>query len=155
MVVEDRTIENKILFAGDLFYDYDFIPDDIETLVNWIQKNELITILNLESPIGKGNGTVTEKRGSNLASNPLVVEVLKRLNVAGACLANNHMMDYGETALANTIFALDANRIAHTGAGQNIEDALKPMSICVNNKTISILNFGWDVEETIYAGECS
>lgn len=150
--MEDKNIEDEILFVGDLFYDFDFIPDDIETLADWIQKNNLITVLNLESPIGKGKGAATKKRGPNLASSSMVVEVLKKLNVAGVCLANNHMMDYGKKALADTIFLLDENGIAHTGAGQNLDEALNPISICVNNKTISILNFGWDVEETIYAG---
>lgn len=110
-------MNKKILFLGDLFYDFNFIPDDIERLAKWIQENNLITILNLESPIGKGDGTAIKKRGPNLASNLLVVDVLKKLNVVGVCLANNHMMDYGEKALKDTISALDVSGIAHTGAG--------------------------------------
>lgn len=151
MTVMKSRNETRILFAGDLFYDFGFIPDDIETLADWIQKNNLTTVLNLESPIGKGMGAATKKRGPNLASSPMVVEVLKKLNVAGVCLANNHMMDYGEAALSNTIYLLETSGIAHTGAGQTIDEALTPMFISANNKRASILNFGWDVEETVYA----
>lgn len=143
----------KILFCGDLFYDYDFISEDIEEISDWIENSNAITILNLESPIGKGNGQVIKKRGPNLASNEKVVDVLKKLNVVGVCLANNHMMDYGSEALLDTIDTLCDNRIMHVGAGANLRNAFKPMVLNVCGKKIAVLNYGWDIEETVYAGE--
>lgn len=143
---------NKILFLGDLYDDFDFIPDDIETVSDWAKENETITILNLESPIGPGIGKAVKKRGPNLVSSATVIDVRKRLHVVGVCLANNHMMDYGAEALENTISLLDYSNIRHTGAGMNVDEALKPMVVAHGDQTISVLNFGWDVEKTIYAG---
>lgn len=143
----------KILFCGDLFYDYDFISEDIESISDWIASNNVATILNLESPIGKGKGKAIKKRGPNLSSNKKVIDVLKKLNVIGVCLANNHMMDYGSEALLDTIDILRDNGISHVGAGVNLRNALKPMVLNVCGKSIAVLNFGWDIEETVYAGE--
>lgn len=143
----------KILWLGDFFYDYNYISDDIKEIGKWIKKNNYKTILNLEGTIDCENYNKIEKRGPNLSSNIMAIEVLKELNVIGVTLANNHMMDYGKEGLMHTIDLLDQNKILHTGAGKNIEEALKPMIIEDNRKKIAIYSFGWDIEETIYAND--
>lgn len=84
----------KLLFLGDLFYDYDFISEDIENLSNWIKQNDFQTVINLEGVV-PGDAKPVKKRGPNLASNGIVIEVLRKLNTVGVCLANNHAMDFG------------------------------------------------------------
>jgi poly-gamma-glutamate synthesis protein (capsule biosynthesis protein) len=48
---------------------------------------------------------------------PRAVRALSAVRVALAGLANNHALDFGEGALADTLEALDAAGIAHAGAG--------------------------------------
>ena len=127
----------KLLWLGDFYYDYDYVSNDIEKLSKWIHDNNYKTILNLEGSLDSSIYTKIDKRGPNLSSNIISIEVLKKLNVIGVSLANNHMMDFGEEGLSNTIKLLDENNILHTGAGKNVEEALKPMIITEAGKQIS------------------
>jgi poly-gamma-glutamate synthesis protein (capsule biosynthesis protein) len=43
-----------------------------------------------------------------------------------AALANNHAMDYGWEGLEQTMSLLDGQKIAHTGGGANLRDAMRP-----------------------------
>jgi poly-gamma-glutamate synthesis protein (capsule biosynthesis protein) len=51
----------------------------------------------------------------------LTVDMLKRLNVAGVGLANNHAQDLGPSGYTETIAALDAAGIPHFGQGEALE----------------------------------
>lgn len=141
---------SKLLFLGDFFYDYSSTLTDIEEIAEWIRENEYKVILNLEGPI-TNNGSNIKKRGPNLKQSSITINILEKLNVVGVCLANNHMMDYGEEGLIETIKILDDNNIPHTGAGVNLKSALKPIEINLENQKVIIQNFGWDIEETVYA----
>lgn len=144
-------METKLLFLGDLYYDYEYLATDIKCLSEWVAKNKFYTILNLEGCIDCGVGKSIIKRGPNLKSNIKIVEVLKSLNVIGVCLANNHIMDYGKEALESTCSILDSKKILYTGAGKNLNNALLPMDLNPIFENTVVLNFGWDVEETVYA----
>lgn len=144
----------KILFLGDFFFDYESMPEDLESIAKYIEENDYYVVLNLESPLSN-DGPQIKKRGPHLASTVYALEVLKRLRVIAVCLANNHMMDYGAGALYKTIELLDEAGILHVGAGSNLEDAIKAKKLQLCGKDIIIQNFGWDVEETIYATENS
>lgn len=145
----------KLLWLGDFYYDYDYISDDINELSDWICKNNYKTVLNLEGPIDSSKFNRIMKRGPNLSSTITAIEVLKKLNVIGVTMANNHMMDFGKEGLNHTIKLLNDNGILHTGAGNNIAEALKPMVINDNNESMAIYSFGWDVEETVNATQFS
>ncbi|ELY83163.1 CapA family protein [Natrinema altunense] len=54
------------------------------------------------------------------------IPALERAGVDICALANNHVLDYEEVALRDTIDALDDAGIAHTGAGATIDEALAP-----------------------------
>lgn len=62
-------------------------------------------------------------------------------------------MDYGEQALKDTIEILDENNILHTGAGETLAEAVKPLILQLDNQKVIVQNFGWDIEETVYATE--
>ena len=65
----------KILFLGDFFYDYDNIQKDIDNISNYIRKNNLITILNLEGTICS-NTSKSQKKGVLLNMSNKYIEVL-------------------------------------------------------------------------------
>jgi poly-gamma-glutamate synthesis protein (capsule biosynthesis protein) len=54
------------------------------------------------------------------------VPALDGVGVRWASLANNHLLDYGETALRDTLDHLDAAGIARSGAGPDRESARAP-----------------------------
>ena len=141
-----------ILFLGDFLYDYDKLETDMKKISDWIKKNNYRVILNLEGPITSDFSQKIKKRGPNLYQHKKVIDILKELQVVGVCLANNHMMDYGNNGLVETIEILDKNNILHTGAGRNIYEASIPMVIIDGQYTYEIYNFGWNLEETVYAG---
>lgn len=138
----------KILFLGDFFFDYDHIPDDIYRIGEFIQKNDLNVVLNLESSLDNSDNPI-QKRGPNLCSSILTLDVLKHLNVIAVCLANNHTMDFGKTGLQNTMRMLREAGIPYLGAGMNIREASAPLFI--DNNKVALQNFAWDIEEAVYA----
>ncbi|SEW15917.1 CapA family protein [Natrinema salifodinae] len=54
------------------------------------------------------------------------VPALERAGVDVCALANNHVLDYEEVALRDTLMSLDEADIARTGAGETIDEALDP-----------------------------
>lgn len=138
----------KILFLGDFLYDYSYIREDIYELSKYIKTNKLITILNLEGPLKSGKKL---KKPINLFSDNKMIEVLKLLNVKAVNLANNHIMDFCEEGLNNTIKTLDKAGIGYFGAGINLKEASRPYTINMNNKKISLYGFGWNMEESVNA----
>lgn len=140
----------KILFLGDLYYDYDFMTEDIKNIIEYIKFKNYKVVLNLESTI-ENIGKPIKKRGPNLKSSDCLIDILKEMNCIAVCMANNHTMDFGEESLKATIIKLNENGIACVGAGINLNEACKPILISDAKRDIFIQNFGWDIEETIYA----
>ncbi len=140
-----------ILILGDLYYNYSEVREDVRALGGYFADRKYHVIPNLEGGVGNPADKKIFKRGSCLKQNGCIAEVLKTLGVKGVTLANNHMMDFGAEGLAATLKMLDDNEIAHTGAGSNMPEALKPMEISGGGRTTAVFNFGWDAEETVYA----
>jgi poly-gamma-glutamate synthesis protein (capsule biosynthesis protein) len=57
------------------------------------------------------------------------VPALEAAGVEWASLANNHLLDYGETALLDTVDHLDAAGIARSGAGETVAAAREPSAV--------------------------
>ena len=140
----------KILFLGDFFYDYEDIKEDIEDIAKYINSNNYQVILNLEGALVKNDNAI-KKRGPNLSHSKITLELLKKMNVIGVTISNNHMYDYGKQGLEETIKMLKDNKIKYCGAGMNIKEATEPMQFIIDKKKIKIYNFGWNIEETYYA----
>lgn len=125
----------KILFTGDL------CPlNRTEKLIKEGKSNEIISsilpvledkdimISNLEAPITTADTTI-KKSGPNLKLDPSCLEFLNTAQIDVACLANNHIGDYGTEPVKETIDILNRHNINSVGAGANIEDAWKPLLI--------------------------
>ena len=84
-----------------------------------------ITVVNLENPLTT-RGVPSEKM-FNFRARPDYVQVLKDGGVDIVNLANNHIYDYQEQGLFDTIEHLDAANILYIGAGKNLELARKPV----------------------------
>lgn len=75
------------------------------------------------------------------AADPSAAEVLRLGRVCFAGLANNHAGDYGADGLRETVAALDAVGIAHTGAGANIAAASVPARFELGGTRFAVVAF--------------
>lgn len=143
---------SSIIFVGDISSRYHF-EDLMINNPSEIYDPELLSILksadyricNLETVFCKG-GKKNLKSGPNLQSKPDVINGLIFADFNLACLANNHVLDFGEDALKNTINSLNENGISHTGA-DIFDEKLKPFIFNINDIKIGILNCA-DAEES-------
>ena len=67
------------------------------------------------------------------------VEILKQLGVDAACLANNHVYDYGRDAFFDTLSTLDGAGIKRFGAGENAKEAQQPLYYVINGIKVAII----------------
>jgi poly-gamma-glutamate capsule biosynthesis protein CapA/YwtB (metallophosphatase superfamily) len=70
---------------------------------------------------------------------PEAVQALKAGHIQAVGLANN--VAYGPTDIMKTLAVLDSNRIAHTGAGEDIEAAHKPAIVQCKGVGIGFLQY--------------
>tara|TARA_B110000240_G_C13512601_1_gene460693 strand:+ start:30 stop:1163 length:1134 start_codon:yes stop_codon:yes gene_type:complete len=133
----------KIKFTGDFFIDEKVNnPKDLINDITPFFEDSDFNIVNLESPVSKNNKqNKILKTGPNLNGNPKTFEILKELKINLVTLANNHIMDYGEIGLLDTLKGLKKYKISNVGIGKNIKDAVKPFTIEKKDVKIAILNF--------------
>ncbi len=96
-------------------------------------------VANLEMPLSTRGYKV--RKYSNLRSHPDVIRGVTGMGIHAVSLANNHMMDYGPDALADTIDTVTAAGLAHSGAGLDLDSALRPAILTVGDRTIGMLSF--------------
>ncbi|MBD5260576.1 MAG: CapA family protein [Bacteroides sp.] len=125
----------KILFWGDImpggilpYTNTDPLSPNIK---NCIGEADLV-IGTLECAIGDGlpYDPVKMKGRANIIYAPVCSsDLLTRMRFNIMSLANNHIFDLGMDGLRSTIDVLNRHQISHTGAGENIEEALRPVII--------------------------
>jgi|WetSurMetagenome_2_1015567.scaffolds.fasta_scaffold00889_9 poly-gamma-glutamate capsule biosynthesis protein CapA/YwtB (metallophosphatase superfamily) len=136
----------KISFVGDICLDQSaqqLITSKKESLLfgdtREIFSQSDLLVGNLESPITLFEDPI-RKFGPNLKANPLVIDALKNVGFDILCLANNHILDYGEVGLLDTISSCNKHGISTLGAGVNLENARKPLIKTINDKKIGFIN---------------
>lgn len=72
-------------------------------------------------------------------ANPRRIDVILELGTDILSLANNHVYDYGEEALLDTIDTVEQAQIPYAGAGKNLEEAMKPVYFIANGRKIAIV----------------
>lgn len=98
-----------------------------------------IAVANLECTISSGGQPAA--KGFTFRAPPLAVDSLVAGGLDVVSLANNHSLDYGESALAETVAVLDARGIAHAGAGANDAAAHAPAVVERNGLRIAFLAY--------------
>ena len=92
-------------------------------------------VFNLETPL-TDDDTPIDKWGPALRADCTTIAGIKKLGVDLFTLANNHIMDQGETGLASTVDLLKKNEISYLGAGENLEQARRPFMKNIKGKRI-------------------
>lgn len=136
----------KVLIAGD------YVPR--ERVASMMQKGDFsyfddvkiqtkqadLSILNLEAPIVIKDAKPIVKCGPNLKTSKEVIDSLKYAGFNMVTLANNHIMDYGDVGLSDTMNSLKAAGIKYVGVGNNLEDAKTIVYFEKDGKRLAIIN---------------
>ncbi len=139
----------KILIAGDFCPQLrvaNFIEknDDSTVIFNEIQsivKNADYSIVNLECPVVLGEeARPIKKIGPHLRCDEKTIKLIKSLGFEMITLANNHIYDYGEIGIKDTLEVCKNYGITTVGAGVNLEQAKKNVSHEIKGKCFSFIN---------------
>jgi len=99
-----------------------------------------INLANLESPIAHGGREYTAKR-FRFRAEPEVAAAVRKAGFNLVTLANNHSMDFGAGALAETMANLEAAGVAWIGAGKDLAEARRAAIFTVKGKKIAFLGY--------------
>ena len=125
----------KIVLEGDSAR-IDGIFEEIRPLVS---KSDYV-VVNLECPLTGGISPIA-KTGPNLKADPKTVLLLENLGVDLVALANNHVYDYGQAGLKDTLNVCSAHGIATVGAGETLSEARNTFVASIKGKRVAFVNF--------------
>lgn len=102
-------------------------------------------------------GAPTEGKQYTFRAKPENVKCLYDMGVDIVSVANNHVYDYGEISLLDTLTTLEEAAMPYVGAGRNIEEAVKPVYFVANDMKIAYISATQieqgDYPDTVGAGE--
>ncbi|MFZ5634306.1 MAG: CapA family protein [Bacillota bacterium] len=99
-----------------------------------------LAVANLECSISNRGDPEKDKQFTFRAS-PRVLKGIVNAGVDVLTLANNHVLDFGQAAMLDTINFIRENKIAFTGAGLNESEAATPVMLHKNGKKVAVLAF--------------
>jgi poly-gamma-glutamate synthesis protein (capsule biosynthesis protein) len=112
-----------------------FIDNRLKTLI----QDSDISICNFEAPIECDNMKPIKKAGPHIYQSRESVQYLKNMGFNFVSLANNHIYDYGQEALEETMQELKKFEIDFVGAGVDFKSAYQPKIIDKNGIKIGLL----------------
>lgn len=101
-------------------------------------KSSDIMVANNEFSITNSNNKINKLY--NFKANPDRLNIYKEMGVDLVSLANNHVYDYGEEGLLDTIKYLDEYEIPNVGAGSNINEAKEAFYFITGGYKISFIS---------------
>lgn len=136
----------KILFTGDINFrgitnlDAQKSKQILTEVKPYIDASDFV-IPNLECPLAEiDKYPPIKKSGPNLICTPDNICLLKEMNATAVTLANNHIGDFGDGALKDTLALLKENNISYCGAESNIEKAYDAIRLTKDSVTVSVLS---------------
>jgi poly-gamma-glutamate capsule biosynthesis protein CapA/YwtB (metallophosphatase superfamily) len=97
-----------------------------------------LNIINLECPLTTAERPI-EKFGPAFKAHPETAIGLKAAGISVCALANNHILDYGEQGLIDTIDALNNQGLDWFGAGRDMGEARRIKYIDLHGKRIALI----------------
>lgn len=105
-----------------------------------VVKDADFSIVNFECPVTCGGEQPIEKKGPNLQCSEKGVEAIKWTDFDCCTLANNHLLDFGERGVINTLEACKKLGIETVGGGKNLEEASQVLFKSINGNTLAVIN---------------
>jgi len=137
----DKENKLKLFFGGDVCISSPISSDFISNeLANQIKNNDF-RVINWEAPIIKSTDNKSKKAGPSIFQNSTYSSFLEKNLFNVFSLANNHIMDYGENALKNTINILEQCGTTF-GASPNYDQIYKPLILDKNGIKVALISCG-------------
>lgn len=146
----------RILITGDLVVNLEYRANERidSSLIDLFQSSDY-NIVNLEAPVTTSKSKIL-KTGPHLKTEKKsTLEVLQTLKVNAVTLANNHVLDYDEQGVLDTLSFCQKNNIQTVGAGKDLQEATQVLYINSDEGRIALVNFAeneWASATTTSAG---
>ena len=140
-----------LLFAGDILMDDHYAVmstfhnrgNDInqafdQGLLEQMRNADIFMINNEFTFTSRGTPTVNKK--FTFRANPGNVSMYEEMGVDIVSVANNHIYDYGEISLLDTLDTLEQAEIPYVGAGRNRQEAMTPVYYIANGMKIAFVS---------------
>lgn len=140
-----------LLFAGDILMDDHYAVmstfhnrgNDInqafdQGLLEQMRNADIFMINNEFTFTSRGTPTVNKK--FTFRANPGNVSMYEEMGVDIVSVANNHIYDYGEISLLDTLDTLEQAEIPYVGAGRNLQEAMTPVYYIANGMKIAFVS---------------
>lgn len=140
----------RMVFAGDILFDDRYpvmksinsrtagIDGTISPGLLEIMRGADLFVINNEFPYSD-RGKPTAGKTYTFRARPGYAGLLSGMGADLAVLANNHMFDYGEAALTDTLDILDGMGMPWVGAGRSLSEAAAPVYFDAGNMRIAFL----------------
>ena len=131
-----------LAFAGDVHFAgrvARLLKDPATTFgpITSVLKSADFTAVNLETPVtSRGQ---PQPKTYHFATTPGAFTALRDAGVDLVTMANNHILDYGQTGLADTLAAAKAAHFPYVGAGVNAAAAWAPYVTTIKGTKIAIV----------------
>ncbi|MBN1186916.1 MAG: CapA family protein [Bacteroidales bacterium] len=147
-----------LLFSGDFapLIPNNKIADNHFSSLSEIFNTSDLHITNLETPLTKCQVQI-EKTGPSIKAEPAAISLLKQAKVNIACLANNHIYDYGEQGIKDTITECEKHNIETIGIVNRPDRKNSWFIKEIKSKKIGFLNYcehEFSVREKGLMGAC-
>jgi poly-gamma-glutamate synthesis protein (capsule biosynthesis protein) len=134
--------EVTLAFAGDVHFAgrvARLLKDPATTFgpITSVLKSADFTAVNLETPVTRRGEA--QPKTYHFAATPGAFTALRDAGVSLVTMANNHLLDYGQTGLADTLAAARAAHFPYVGAGVNAAAAWAPYVTTINGTKIAIV----------------
>src|SRR3990172_16311 len=143
-----NTLEVKLAFTGDVMlgrltrsYLEHFGPTYVWGDLMPALREARLRLINLECAVTESDRRWSQwQKAFYFRTAQLGADALKLAGIDHASLANNHILDYREQGLLDTLRALDERGIKHAGAGPNLAGAREPAWLEAEGKRIAVFS---------------
>lgn len=123
----------SLFLAGDCIYQDDMGSEPIGNGLRARIDASDLALVNLEAPVPVDRDPI-DKSGPAKESAATAPEMLASAGFDVACLANNHIMDFGPEGLKETQQACAEAAVETVGAGETSDEALSPLSVSIDGR---------------------
>ena len=134
-------------YLGKMKEDYIY---PFEKAAGILKEGDLV-VGNLEAPVTSSTKGLDSRKKIVLKDRVEAMEGIRYAGFSLLSLANNHILDYYDRGLTDTMKLLDESGISHAGAGKNLDEARKPAILEVKGMKVGMLAYT-DMADILYAG---